>query len=54
MKIRVVAHKGHAVAPEAQENFLPPPCICPDPWCKHCNPSSPPFCPLLIDYPVAD
>lgn len=46
--IRIVK-EGRRVGADGQ--FMPPPCICPDPRCQHCNPD-PPFCPLLIDYPV--
>lgn len=48
MKIRIVV-RGRTVT---SEGYSLPPCICPEPGCRHCNPL--PYCPLLIDYPATD
>lgn len=53
MHIRVVKAAARVIAPEG-DGFIPPPCICPLPNCKHCNPDSPPYCPFIIDVPVTD
>lgn len=49
LKIRLVKTPARVIAAHG-DGFLPPPCICPDPACRHCG-EPPPFCPLLIDYP---